>query len=108
MIDQKTEKPWFLYLIRTKKDTLYTGITTDVTRRFQEHQHSNKGAKALRGKGPLKLTFCAKLSSHSDALKAEAWIKAQDKCKKESLVSGSTILDYQHQLIDVNTLPLAN
>ncbi|MGP6213224.1 DNA damage response exodeoxyribonuclease YhbQ, partial [Escherichia coli] len=46
--------PWYLYLIRTADNKLYTGITTDVERRYQQHQ-SGKGAKALRGKGELTL-----------------------------------------------------
>ncbi|HGT8905200.1 TPA: DNA damage response exodeoxyribonuclease YhbQ, partial [Escherichia coli] len=50
--------PWFLYLIRTADNKLYTGITTDVERRYQQHQ-SGKGAKALRGKGELTLAFSA-------------------------------------------------
>jgi putative endonuclease len=43
---------WSLYLIRTADNRLYTGITTDVARRFMQHQ-SGKGAKALRGKANL-------------------------------------------------------
>ena len=50
--------PWYLYLIRTADNKLYTGITTDVERRYQQHQ-SGKGAKALRGKGELTLAFSA-------------------------------------------------
>ncbi|CDL29320.1 FIG137864: putative endonuclease containing a URI domain [Escherichia coli ISC7] len=46
-------------MIRTADNKLYTGITTDVERRYQQHQ-SGKGAKALRGKGELTLAFfCA-------------------------------------------------
>jgi putative endonuclease len=47
---------WFLYLVRTADNALYTGITTDVARRFLQHQ-TGKGAKALRGKGELQLAF---------------------------------------------------
>jgi putative endonuclease len=54
----QTMTPWFLYLIRTADNKLYTGITTDVERRYQQHQ-SGKGAKALRGKGELTLAFSA-------------------------------------------------
>lgn len=43
---------WFLYLIRTADNRLYTGITTDVPRRFRQHQ-AGKGAKALREKERL-------------------------------------------------------
>ncbi|WP_137503459.1 GIY-YIG nuclease family protein, partial [Escherichia coli] len=50
--------PWFLYLIRTAYNKLYTGITTDVERRHKEH-HSGKGANALRGKGELTPAFSA-------------------------------------------------
>ena len=51
---------WFLYLIRTADNRLYTGITTDVPRRFLQHQEG-KGAKALRGKGELALAFSQKV-----------------------------------------------
>ncbi|GBL04263.1 GIY-YIG nuclease family protein [Glaciecola sp. KUL10] len=104
MIGQKTEKPWFLYLIKTNKNSLYTGITTDVRRRFHEHQYTKKGAKALRGKCPLTLVFCAQVSTHSDALKAEAWIKAQNKYVKQALISGKTKLDYKHKLVDIKSI----
>jgi putative endonuclease len=53
---------WFLYLVRTEDDKLYTGITTDVERRFHQHQ-SGKGAKALRGKGELQLAFSVRSAS---------------------------------------------
>ncbi len=49
--------PWYLYLIRTADNALYTGITTDVQRRYKQHQ-SGKGAKALRGKGELDVGIC--------------------------------------------------
>ena len=62
--------PWFLYLIRTADNKLYTGITTDVERRYQQHQ-SGKGAKALRGKGELTLVFSAPVGDRSLALRAE-------------------------------------
>jgi putative endonuclease len=104
MIDQKAEKPWFLYLIKTHKNSLYTGITTNVTRRFHEHQHTPKGAKALRGKGPLTLVFCAQLTSQSEALKAEAWIKRQNRALKLALIKGLTKLDYEHSLVDIRSI----
>jgi putative endonuclease len=47
---------WFLYLVRTADNALYTGITTDVARRFLQHQ-TGKGAKALRGKGNYSWPF---------------------------------------------------
>ncbi|WP_435367358.1 GIY-YIG nuclease family protein [Kosakonia sacchari] len=79
--------PWFLYLIRTADNMLYTGITTDVARRFTQHQ-SGKGAKALRGKGALALAFSAEVGERSLALRLEYRIKQLTKCQKERLVAG--------------------
>jgi Predicted endonuclease containing a URI domain len=78
---------WFLYLVRTADDKLYTGITTDVERRFQQHQ-SGKGAKALRGKGELTLAFFNEVGEHSLALRLEYRIKQLTKRQKERLVAG--------------------
>lgn len=78
---------WFLYLVRTADNALYTGITTDVERRFLEHQ-SGKGAKALRGKGELRLVFSAHVGDHSLALRLEYRIKQLTKRQKERLVTG--------------------
>jgi len=80
------EVTWFLYLIRCKDGALYTGITTDVDRRFAEHQ-SGKGAKYLRGKAPLTLVFQQKIGSRSAALKAEASIKQLSKADKETIIN---------------------
>ncbi len=61
---------WFLYLIRCKHGRLYTGITTDIERRFEEHKsHDKKGSKYLRGKAPLKLVMKKKIGSKGMALK---------------------------------------
>ncbi|WP_368540724.1 GIY-YIG nuclease family protein [Enterobacter soli] len=78
---------WFLYLVRTADNTLYTGITTDVARRFVEHQ-TGKGAKALRGKGELRLAFSAPVGDRSLALRLEYRIKQLTKRQKERLVAG--------------------
>jgi len=89
--DQKHRPPassveWFLYLIRCKGGQLYTGITTDVERRFSEHQ-AGTGAKYLRGKTPLALVFQQKIGSRSEALKVEAAIKQLTKADKETIIT---------------------
>ncbi|MFQ5571968.1 MAG: GIY-YIG nuclease family protein [Acidiferrobacterales bacterium] len=79
---------WYLYLIRTRHGTLYTGIATDVTRRLIEHQEAgNKGAKYLRSKRPLELAYQAKIGSRALALKAESCVKRLSKRKKEEIVA---------------------
>ncbi len=80
---------WFLYLIRCRNGRLYTGITTDVERRFEEHEGGDKkGSKYLRGKAPLELVLKKKVGDRSMALKIEAKVKKLPKTKKELLVDG--------------------
>ena len=78
---------WHLYLVRCHDGSLYTGITTNVARRFAEHQENNgAGAKYLRGRGPLMLVFQKKLGSRSLALGVESKVKKLSKAKKEELI----------------------
>jgi len=83
---------WSLYLIRSQDNRLYTGITTDVSRRFAEHQ-AGKGAKALRGRGTLLLVFSQAIGSHSQALRVEYQVKRLSKIQKERLVSQTVELN---------------
>jgi putative endonuclease len=93
MNDENEEaEQWSLYLVRTAQGSLYTGVTTDVLRRFQEHENKdkkNKGAKALRGKGPLTLVFEIVVGNRSDALKLEYRIKQMSRTDKELLINRS-------------------
>lgn len=85
--------PWFVYLIRTRQGTLYCGVTTDVDRRFEEHQHSKKGAKYLKGKGPLTLMWSQQVKSKRDAMQFEYRIKKRlTKAQKEDLIQQNTSL----------------
>ena len=78
---------WHLYLVRCHDGSLYTGITTNVARRFAEHQGNNgAGAKYLRGRGPLMLVFQKKLGSRSLALGVESKVKKLSKARKEDLM----------------------
>lgn len=84
---------WFIYLIRTNSGALYTGITRDIERRFEEHRSGGpKAAKALRGRGPLTLEFQQCIDSHSEALKLEIQIKKWPKTRKEALIAGKLSL----------------
>lgn len=79
---------WYLYILRCGDGTLYTGITTDVEKRFLQHQ-SGKGAKYTRGRAPLELVYREKCSSHSDALKREYAVKALKREEKLLLIGKS-------------------
>lgn len=79
---------WYLYIIRTRLNSLYTGITTNVNRRLEEHREgASKGSKYLRKKGPLKLAYQTRIGSLTSALKAEQHIKRLPKQKKELILS---------------------
>ncbi|AKH63703.1 MULTISPECIES: GIY-YIG nuclease family protein [Photorhabdus] len=76
---------WVLYLLKTKTGMLYTGITTDINRRFAQHV-KGKGAKALRGKGPLQLVFNSYAGDRASASRLEYQVKQLSKQQKERLV----------------------
>jgi len=86
------EAIWHLYLIRLDSGHLYTGITTDVARRFGEHKNG-KGAKFLRGREGLKLVYSNAIGDRSSALKIEAAVKKLPKQKKEALINGNFSID---------------
>ena len=84
---------WHLYLIRCEDGKLYTGITTDVDRRFVEHQAGGKtGSKYLKGRGPLTLVFRKRLGSKSLALKVENKVKKLSKARKEKMIGSPDML----------------
>ena len=76
---------WYLYILRCADGSLYTGITTDVERRLEEHL-SGKGAKYTRGRGPLELVYTEECGTHSLALKRELAIKAMKTTRKNDLI----------------------
>ncbi|RYU65385.1 GIY-YIG nuclease family protein [Aliivibrio finisterrensis] len=82
---------WTLYLIRTQTNSLYCGITNNLSRRFEMHK-AGKGAKYLRGKGPLTLVWSHNVESKSQALKYEYRIKKMTKASKEALVNNLVAL----------------
>jgi len=84
-MDNSATPVWQLYILRTASGMLYTGITNDVARRLHQHQQG-KGAKALRGKGPLALLFHCEAGDRSSASKLEYQVKQLKKQDKIRLV----------------------
>lgn len=79
-------KDWYVYIIRCSDKSLYTGVSTDVVRRFAEHQaQGNKTAKYLRGKQPLQLALQIKVNNRSNALSIENKIKKLSKLQKRAI-----------------------
>ncbi|MCE9679685.1 GIY-YIG nuclease family protein [Shewanella sp. AS1] len=87
-----TASTWYLYMIECHKGQLYTGITTDIDRRFKEHQAGGiKAAKFLRGKGPLKLVYRETVGDRSLALRRELDIKRLSRSAKLALIAQTAL-----------------
>ena len=99
----KITKDWFVYIIKSTDDSLYTGITTDIERRWNEHNGISKGAKGakyFRGRKPQALLFISKHVDRSTATRVEMKIKRTKRKDKLELI-GSTqneINEYQFSL----------
>ena len=76
---------WVVYLIRAPGGELYTGITTDVHRRLEEHQ-AGEGSRYLRGRGPLAVVYRRRLGRKGLALAVEWRVKRLTKSGKEAIV----------------------
>jgi putative endonuclease len=84
---------WSVYLIKTACGKIYTGISTDIERRFQEHQSGGRlAAKFLRGKGPLSLVYSAKIGDRSQASRLEYRIKQLPAVEKAKIISGELLI----------------
>lgn len=79
-------------MLRCADGSLYTGIATDVARRVAEHESSLRGAKYLRGRGPLTLAYQREVGDRAIASKLEYRLKSLNKIDKEALVTGEVSL----------------
>ncbi len=78
-----------LYIVRCADGSLYTGIATDVERRLGEHAAGVRGARYLRGKGPLEIVFSARAGDRAAASRLERRVKRLSRAQKLALVAGS-------------------
>lgn len=78
---------YYVYILRTSKNTLYTGYTTDIKRRLAEHKGQyGKGAKYTRSFDSLELVYQEEYATKSEAMKRESEIKKMKKSEKEELL----------------------
>jgi putative endonuclease len=78
---------YYVYLIKCKDNSYYCGYTTNLKRRVQEHNQSDKGAKYTSGRRPVKLKYSEEFQSLSKALKREYEIKQLTHKEKEALTN---------------------
>jgi len=76
---------WCVYMLLCDDNTIYTGITNDLQKRFKNHI-SGKGAKYLRGRKPLEIVYTENFQNRSMATKREMEIKKLNRRKKEALI----------------------
>jgi len=79
-------KTWFTYMLRCSDGSLYTGATTDLKRRVEEHNRG-KGGAYTRAKGPVTLVYQERHRNRGPALKREAQIKRWNKSEKERFLA---------------------
>ena len=78
---------WYHYVAECSDGSFYTGVTTELTRRINEHNTSVKGAKYTRARRPVRLVYSDEHSDRSAAQKAEANFRKLNRKQKEALVS---------------------
>jgi len=81
------EMSYYVYILKCNDDTLYTGITTDVKRRLDEHNNSIKGAKYTKVRRPVKLMYKEAQENRSSASKREYEIKHFNRAQKLELIN---------------------
>lgn len=78
---------WHVYILEAKDKFLYTGVTSDITRRMSEHSTLH-GSRYLETKLPLTLLYQEQHSTRSSAFRREAQLKCWSRAKKLALIRG--------------------
>ena len=76
---------WFVYILRCRDNTLYTGITNNVEKRLLAHEEG-RGAKYTKGRGPFKIVYKKKFKTRSEATIKELEIKKLNSKEKRELI----------------------
>lgn len=80
---------YYVYILKCADNTFYTGITTELDRRLEEHNHSDKGAKYTRVRRPVALIYSEKHEDRSSASKREYEIKKKmTRAQKLKMIEG--------------------
>ena len=85
----KLKKRWYLYVVECADGKLYTGITTNVKRRINEHNYSDKAAKYTRARRPVRLRMTREYATHSEAAMEEWKFKKMNRKQKLGVINES-------------------
>ncbi|WP_455202900.1 GIY-YIG nuclease family protein [Kaarinaea lacus] len=81
---------WYVYMVRCSDGSLYTGLATDVQRRIEEHNCSDRlAAKYTRTRRPVHLVYSERCNSRSQAAQREAQLKRLNRMQKQDLIATS-------------------
>ena len=80
---------YFVYILECSDKSLYTGITKDITKRLDEHNNKDSGAKYTKARRPVKLLYQESSLDRSSASKREYEIKKLSRLKKLHLIKSS-------------------
>lgn len=86
--------PWFVYILRCADGTLYTGITTDLSRRVIEHNETLRGARYTRPRRPVRLVYAEGHQDRAEASRREHSLKALSRGAKEALIEQTPSSSY--------------
>lgn len=83
----------YVYILLCNDNTLYTGYTNDIEKRFEAHS-KNKGAKYTRGRGPFKIVYLCVYESKSEAMQNEYAIKQLSRAEKNKIIDVNKLWKY--------------
>jgi putative endonuclease len=82
---------WYVYILRCRDNSLYTGISTDVEARLEKH-NAGKGAAYTRSRVPVTLVWFKACKTESAARKREALMKRWSKAQKEAFLQDQGVM----------------
>ncbi|MDO8620827.1 MAG: GIY-YIG nuclease family protein [Candidatus Levybacteria bacterium] len=85
----ETNVNYYIYIIRCKDGSLYTGYTRNIKRRIFEHNFSKWGAKSIKGRLPVELVYSETYTTKAEALRREIEIKGWNRKKKLALIKNA-------------------
>lgn len=83
---QKNSEIWYVYMVRCRDGTLYTGMTKDLERRVEAHNSGRDGARYTRSRRPVRLVYAQQVESRSAAASLEYHVKRLPLAEKMALI----------------------
>lgn len=101
---ESSTKLWQVYMVLASDDSLYTGITTDIERRFDQHQNG-RGAKYFRGRTAQRVVYLEAGHDRSSASRREAQIKKLRPLAKRQLITSAANQLPEHPVTGITENP---